>query len=90
VADKQTINEYGNLQPTSWRTGDVSETYDFNKIQTLIQDDINEIKKSFGMPVSVKLGKTKFNPNYLNESRIDTQADPDGRPMPQTFWRLNG
>lgn len=89
VADKQTINEYGNLQPTSWKTGEVSESYDFQKIQTLIQSDIDEIKKSFGMPVSVKLGKAKFNSNYLNDARINMQADPDGRPMPQIFWRLS-
>lgn len=89
IASKQTINEFGNLMPTSWKTGEVSESYDFGKIRDLVQKDIDDIIKSFGMPVSVKIGKTPFDINYPNLGKIDTQADPDGRPAPTVFWKLN-
>lgn len=86
MSQQEFTDDFGQLKPVKWTTGDVSEEYGmtFEKLQTVTEKAIEEIKESFKSTLQINI------PNLSTRAGgvpvFDTHADPDGRPMPSIFW----
>lgn len=81
-------NEVGALRPSSWKRGDVSESYsDFiTRIDAVRESIMKEIKEQVSEPVfGSSPGATAL---PFQGPGIDMKSDPDGTPAPQIFWTL--
>lgn len=80
-------DSFGQLQPKSWTTGDVSKTFGDSREKMFehLRQEIDAIKKSFGSGMVLNMSNGNASAGNL---KIDYHGDPDGWIPPATFWTL--
>lgn len=90
MSAKEFKDDYGNLRPKSWRDGDVSEDYGNvqDRYKSMRDSVIAQLKELTTEPV-IGMYPRWGRLGTAASIAVNTNADPDGRAMPQLFWTLN-